>query len=133
MKTLLFLLSVNVSLFTFGQIDSIHFSEYKYVSMINLIATPEKYQDKKVMVDGYINIEFEGTALYLHEEDYKNGITKNSISINFLDGFFEKNKINTQDYTQKHVIISGIFKNNESCMYSGMIKATSIRLLPFKE
>ena len=39
------------------------------VSMVQLIATPEKFDGKFVRVIGFLNLEFEGDALYLHRED----------------------------------------------------------------
>jgi len=48
------------------------------VSLVRLIATPEKYDGKVVQVVGFLRLEFEGNALYIHEEDYKSGITKNA-------------------------------------------------------
>jgi hypothetical protein len=49
------------------------------VSILQLITTPEKYDGKLIEVTGFIKLEFEGTAIYLHQEDYKNHIYKNSI------------------------------------------------------
>lgn len=49
------------------------------VSLINLIATPEKYDGKWVRVEGVCTFEFEGNALYLSQEDRKYGFTKNAI------------------------------------------------------
>lgn len=49
------------------------------VSIINLIANPDKYYNKHIMLQGIINIEFESDYLFLTENDrkylnYKNGI-----------------------------------------------------------
>jgi hypothetical protein len=49
------------------------------VSLINLIATPEKYDGKWVRVEGVCSFEFEGNALFLSREDRKYGFTKNAI------------------------------------------------------
>jgi hypothetical protein len=49
------------------------------VSLVRLIATPEKYDGKMVQVVGFLRLEFEGNALYIHEEDHKSGITKNAL------------------------------------------------------
>lgn len=49
------------------------------VSILQLIATPEKFDGKVVQVVGFLRLEFEGNILYLHEEDYKRGITKNGL------------------------------------------------------
>jgi hypothetical protein len=49
------------------------------VSMVQLIATPEKFDGKVVLVVGFLRLEFEGNCLYLHKEDYEHSITKNGL------------------------------------------------------
>ncbi|MBI5874925.1 MAG: hypothetical protein HZB81_03620 [Deltaproteobacteria bacterium] len=49
------------------------------VSIVQLLANPEKYQGHLVMVTGFCRIEFEGNAIYLHQDDYTYGNTKNGI------------------------------------------------------
>jgi hypothetical protein len=46
------------------------------VSIVQLIANPKAYHAKFVRVVGFVSVRFEGTAVYLHEEDYKRGISK---------------------------------------------------------
>lgn len=50
-----------------------------FVSMINLIATPERYHDLRVGVIGYCCFAFERMAVYLHEADYHAGVSKNGL------------------------------------------------------
>ena len=52
---------------------------YCFLSMIDLIANPELFDGKKVMVQGYVHFEFEGNAIYLHKEDFLYGISRNSL------------------------------------------------------
>lgn len=47
--------------------------------MIQLIANPDKDDGELIGVIGFLRLEFEGNALYLHEEDYKHSMTKNAI------------------------------------------------------
>ena len=49
------------------------------LSLIQLIARPLDHKGKVVSVVGFCRLEFEGTALYLHEEDFERMITKNAI------------------------------------------------------
>jgi hypothetical protein len=49
--------------------------------VIQLIATPERFDGKRIRVTGYLNIQFEDMALYLHEEDCMQGIQKNAFWI----------------------------------------------------
>ena len=55
------------------------FDGYCFLSMIDLIANPELFDGKKVMVQGYVHFEFEGNAIYLHKEDFLYGIDHNSL------------------------------------------------------
>ena len=49
------------------------------VSLIQLIASPEKYEGRLVMVSGFVNLEFEGNGIYLHKDDYEYGLNKNGL------------------------------------------------------
>ena len=51
------------------------------VSMIALLASPQQYEGRLVRTSGFLCIEFEGDALYLHKEDYRYGLTKNSFRL----------------------------------------------------
>jgi len=51
------------------------------ISLLQLIATPERYDGKLVAVTGFLCLEFEGNILYLHEEDYKQKIPKNGVRV----------------------------------------------------
>ena len=53
----------------------------KSVSMIELIANPEKFDGKRVFVSGFVHFEFEGNGLYLHDEDFVDNIWKNGIGL----------------------------------------------------
>jgi hypothetical protein len=41
--------------------------------MIQLIANPQAWDGKHVRVIGFLRLEFEGDALYLHREDLRTG------------------------------------------------------------
>jgi hypothetical protein len=56
--------------------------EAEDVSLIQLIANPQAYDHKRVRIIGYLHLEFEGNAIYLHREDFDYGLTKNAIWIN---------------------------------------------------
>jgi hypothetical protein len=53
-------------------------TEPLHLSLIQLIANPEKYDGKQVAVIGFLHLEFEGNALYLSQEDFLHGITRNA-------------------------------------------------------
>jgi hypothetical protein len=49
------------------------------VSIIELLARPAEFHDKRVQVMGYAHYEFEGNALYLSREDWWRGISQNAL------------------------------------------------------
>jgi hypothetical protein len=52
------------------------------VSIVQLIANPAQFDHKKVRIIGYLHLEFEGDAIYLHKEDMSTHIYENSVWIN---------------------------------------------------
>jgi hypothetical protein len=51
------------------------------VSLIQLIANPQAYDKKVVRIIGYLHLEFEGDAVYFHQDDFEHGMYENSIWI----------------------------------------------------
>jgi hypothetical protein len=51
------------------------------VSIIQLIAAPKDYAQKKVCVLGFLNIGFESDSIWLHEEDFKRRLFSNGLGI----------------------------------------------------
>jgi hypothetical protein len=95
------------------------------VSLINLIATPEKYQGKIVRVVGYLNLEFEGNAIYIHKEDYEHALLKNAVWIDFSR---DEAAQNTKSFSKKYVILVGMFEMKDSGhmgLFSGSIRKIS--------
>jgi hypothetical protein len=75
------------------------------ISLIALIASPQQFDKCFVRVMGVINVGFEGDAIFLHEEDYKYGLMKNSLRLHLSDVQIEKFK----KYSGSHVILEGVF------------------------
>jgi hypothetical protein len=76
MKKLLFLLAAFSVLFVFPSniLDSAQKAIVPQpinISMINLIATPEKFEGKVISVVGFLAIEAEDARLFLSEEGYR--------------------------------------------------------------
>ncbi|MGN6495283.1 MAG: hypothetical protein ACTHLE_25075 [Agriterribacter sp.] len=80
-------------------------------SLIKLIANPEKYDGKRVQVIGYLHLEFEGNAIYLHQEDFKHGITENSFWVEFSSKLTTKRDLNK--FNNRYVIVIGTFRANK--------------------
>jgi hypothetical protein len=90
LKFLLFVVALMGVRCTHAQQSGTHYSKLSpdqgddapQVSIIQLIATPAKFDHKKIRIVGYLHLEFEGNAIYLHEDDFRARISENSIWIN---------------------------------------------------
>ena len=84
----------------------------KPISLIQLIANPEKFDGKVVSVDGYLMIgehpEFVGQQpiLYLHEEDAKNLLLSNSVWVVPSDQMLR----NRETLNHMYVTVTGVFR-----------------------
>jgi hypothetical protein len=75
------------------------------VSLIQLIANPASFDGKRVRLTGYVMLELENTAVYLHESDARYGITRNAVWLDVpLAG--ESGRL---QFHQRYVFIEGIF------------------------
>lgn len=91
------------------------------VSLLQLIANPRQFHGKLVRVIGYLRLEFEGNALYLHREDYMHAISRNGIWVNLPLKWPHEKAINN-----KYVIVEGVFdaKNQGHMgMFSGELSS----------
>lgn len=75
------------------------------VSMIQLIGNPAAYHGRNVRVVGYLHLEFEGNAIYLHREDFERSISRNGLWVSFGDGAFGDRKVGSNEY----VLVEGRF------------------------
>src|SRR5580704_15463974 len=55
------------------------------VGMVALVANPQRYEGKITRTVGFLCVEFEGNALYVHDEDYRHGLSKNSMALRLSD------------------------------------------------
>ena len=92
------------------------------VTMVQLLATPEKYDGKLVRVIGVGNLEFEGNYLSLNKEDHAYG-SGNSIWIELGDRAISYEE--AKEYNGKYVIVEGFFDKDDRGhfdMFCGSIK-----------
>ncbi len=74
-------------------------------------------------VDGYLNLEFEGDAIYLHKEDYDYHMLKNALWVRLSEKLHLPQ--NAQFYSKKHVSIIGRFNmhsHGHLSLFSGSIE-----------
>src|ERR1017187_6624682 len=91
------------------------------VSLVQLIANSKDYDGKFVRVIGFVSLEFEGNGIYLHEEDYKHGISKNGL---WIDATVDISKRKVE-FDKKYVLLEGTFNAKETGhmgLWSGSIQ-----------
>lgn len=96
-------------------------NELVKTSIINLIATPEKYHNKDVQVIGVVNLEFESNELCLSKSDLEYHINNNCLWIELGS---EISYEEAQNLNGKYAIIEGTFDMNNKGhlgMYAGSI------------
>jgi hypothetical protein len=81
----------------------LHAAEPFDVSLVQLVA-------KVVRVIGFVRLAFEGNAIYLQQEDYKHGITKNGLWIDATDEIWKRRA----DFDRKYVLLEGTFSANDT-------------------
>jgi hypothetical protein len=91
------------------------------VSVLQLIANPQPYDGKRVRFIGFLRLEFEGDAIYLHREDYQHQISQNALWINLPH---DMTKQEQQAVNMHYVICAGVFqasKHGHMGMFSGEV------------
>lgn len=91
-------------------------SEPASVGMVALLAAPEKYDGVRVRTFGFLRIEFEGNALYLHQEDYRNRLRKNAMELNLS----VKQEKELMALNLKYVVIEGTVSGDRAVVERGM-------------
>jgi len=79
------------------------------VTLVQLIANPEKFDGKLVSVIGFLRLEFEGNVLYLHREDYDHAILGDGI---WVDVTPEMTK-HKESLQMHYVLLVGIFDSKD--------------------
>ena len=96
------------------------------VSIIQLIAHPNDYDSKVVRLTGFVRLEFEGTGVYLHEDDCRYHITKNGLWLKVSDEIMK----NKREFNLKYVLLEGTF-NAEDRGHMGAWNGSSEKITRF--
>lgn len=93
------------------------------VTMVQLIANPQKFDGKLIQVIGFLRLEFEGNVLYLHREDYEYAILGDGIWVNVTPEIMKQSRT----LNLKYVLLEGSFSSNERG-HMGMWSGTVTRI-----
>jgi len=102
------------------------------LSLFQLIATPDVFEGKYVRVFGFVRIEHEGTALFLHREDADHMLTKNGLWLAVNDAPAEGSK--EAQVKNRYALIEGRFtakKTGHMGLWSGSIDEIT-RMVPWE-
>ena len=91
------------------------------VTLVQLIANPDRFDGKLIRVIGFLRLEFEGDVLYLHREDYENAILGNGIWVSVTPAVAKQKATLNMNY----VLLEGVFSSGDRGhmgMWSGAIK-----------
>lgn len=97
-------------------------SPTRTTSLVKLIATPDKFDGRRIIVTGFMNVEFEGNAIYLHKDDFENNLFSNGLWINLNDQ--QKKEIDSLNLNKNYVLLEGTFNssgNGHFGLWSGEI------------
>jgi len=102
------------------------------VSLLQLIATPDAFEGKYVRVQGFVRIEHEGSAIYLHREDWEHMLTKNGLWLAASDSAPEGSK--EAEVNNRYALIEGVFTAKQKGhlgLWSGSIEKIT-RMQPWE-
>lgn len=100
--------------------DTIIKNGVTYTSLVRILAHPETYDGKSVMVMGYCIIRFEHQALYLTKEDALSHNTENSIWIEDNESSIKNNNSIKMKSGFVKIIGTFHFSNNHGSGHLGL-------------
>ncbi len=78
------------------------------ISIVKLLASPEKYDGKSVRVIAYLSLEFEENALYFHREDFEKQLFSNGIGIIMT----QKETLKYRRLGRSYIMVEGLFSTS---------------------
>jgi hypothetical protein len=97
-------------------------------SIVELIATPEMFDGKRVRTVGFVHFEFEGNGLYLHKEDWTHSLYRNGLWVDLAKG------VSRTDCQDHYVLVEGTFRSGNRGhmgLWSGAVEEIT-RCMPLR-
>ena len=91
------------------------------VSLVRLIAVPDRFQGKRVRVIGFLDLHFEGTGLFLHGDDSLFSIYANAVHVVHTREMMEQRPA----LNDRYVLIEGTF-DREATGHRGVFPSGGI-------
>ena len=84
-----------------------------HISMIQLLADPDRYHGKAIQVEGFLRVGFEDNAIYLSRDDASYLIVKNGFWVTIDHKEWEKLGVKSDEFKNIYVSIEGLFDKDE--------------------
>ncbi len=91
------------------------------VSILQLVAAPDTWNGKLVQTIGFLRLEHEGDALYLHEDDFRHRLSDNAVGVDIPERFPARAKL-----SMNYVLVEGVFRAadpRDAASFPGTISA----------
>jgi hypothetical protein len=88
------------------------------ISLVQLLANPEKYDGSHVRVIGFIHFEPDNNAIYLHKEDEQLHLRKNGFWVSLAEG------VSSDGCQDSYALIEGVYRarnTGRTTLWSGAI------------
>jgi hypothetical protein len=97
----------------------------EFVPLVRLLSSPTSVEGTLVGVQGFVAYDFEGTAVYLSQDDYLNGLSDNALWLQFAR---DDDKVATDDH--EYCLVVGTFHSSphgHMGVFSGTILVEAVR------
>lgn len=108
-----------------GQPERSHNMQPARDSIIGMVANPEKYNQRQVSVLGFLSLNQENYAVFLHAEDFRQAIYSNALWLHIPSERKEQYKA----FNGKYCLVEGVFKSGDfgfGGFYAGAVDVTWI-------
>lgn len=78
--------------------------------MVALLAAPQKYDGKVIQTWGFLNLRYESDSLWLHEEDLRNSLLKDSFALELT----QKQREQFKSLNHTYVVVQGTLHSKGS-------------------
>ena len=85
---------------------------FPIVSVVELIASPERWSGKEISVVGFGVFEYEGDSVYFHKEDYFLALNQNAVALEFRynrDHTLIDKSIKLKGLNKSYIRVAGTF------------------------
>jgi hypothetical protein len=95
------------------------------VSLVQILADPAKFDERRVAVAGFLSLEPEGSALYMHKDDFEYRLSKNALYVIASEAVLARK----QCFDGQYVLVLGKVSarnHGHMGMFSGVIEVNQV-------